>query len=104
MVLGPTKYTALAGLALTGFGFAAVFPMVLGFVGDAYARLSGTAFSLVLALGLLGGMFLPWITGILAGQFGLRYTLLLAPVCLLASLVIFNIIRKQKRIEKHTLQ
>ncbi|GAP69702.1 fucose permease [Bacteroidales bacterium 6E] len=104
MVLGPTKYVALSGLALTGFGFAAVFPMVLGFVGDAYARLSGTAFSLVLAMGLLGGMFLPWITGIMAEQFGLRYTLLLAPLCLLASLIIFNIIRKQKSLEKHIIQ
>ena len=95
MVFAPVKYIAVAGLALTGFGFAAVFPMVLGFVGDAYARLSGTAFSLVLALGLLGGMFFPWITGILAGKFGLQNTLLIAPISLFASLIIFGVIRKR---------
>jgi dipeptide/tripeptide permease len=40
-------------------------------------------------------MFFPWITGILAGKYGLQYTLLIAPAGLLASLIIFGVIRKR---------
>lgn len=92
MILSSGKIMAVTGLALTGIGFAAVFPLVLAFVGNAYAKLSGTAFSLVLAMGLIGGMLFPWITGILADFFGLRLALLIVPAGLIAALVVFRVI------------
>jgi MFS transporter, FHS family, glucose/mannose:H+ symporter len=94
MIMAPGKAMAVAGLALTGLGFAAVFPLVLAFVGDTYARLSGTAFSLVLAFGLLGGMLLPWMAGIIAEISGLRISLIIAPLCLSISIILLNWINR----------
>lgn len=96
MIASTGKILAVAGLALIGFGFAAVFPLVLAFVGDAYSKLSGTAFSLVLALGLVGGMLFPYITGIIAEVIGLRYAFFLAPVSLLGSFIIFRVLITKK--------
>ncbi len=96
MIVSKGKVMAVAGLGLIGFGFAAVFPLVLAFVGDAYSKLSGTAFSLVLALGLVGGMLFPYITGILAEVVGLRYAFFIAPVSLLVSFIIFRVLNTKK--------
>jgi len=96
MIASTGKILAVAGLGLIGFGFAAVFPLVLAFIGDAYSKLSGTAFSLVLALGLVGGMLFPYITGILAEVIGLRYAFFLAPVSLLGSFIIFRVLNTKK--------
>ena len=64
---------------LIGCGCAASFPVVLGFVGDRYAQLSGTAFSIVIAMALSGGMLLPYATGALGAQHGLRASFLIVP-------------------------
>src|SRR6266581_591657 len=71
-----------AGLVLMGAGFAAAFPVVFALVGDRYASLSGTAFSIVLAMALTGGMLLPYLTGILGQAYGLRTSFLLVPAAL----------------------
>jgi fucose permease len=73
---------AAAGLVLVGAGFAAAFPVVFALVGDRYASLSGTAFSIVLAMALTGGMLLPYLTGILGQAYGLRTSFLLVPAAL----------------------
>ena len=99
MVLAPGKVMAVAGLTLTGLGFAAVYPLVLAFVGDTYARLSGTAFSFVLAFGLLGGMLLPWLAGIIAEVSGLRISLIIAPLFLSLSVILLSRINRQLKIK-----
>jgi fucose permease len=70
---------AAAGVYLLGCGCAASFPVVLGFVGDRYARLSGTAFSVVIVMALSGGMLLPYATGELGALHGLRASVLIVP-------------------------
>jgi fucose permease len=70
---------AAAGVFLLGCGCAASFPVVLGFVGDRYARLSGTAFSVVIVMALSGGMLLPYATGELGALHGLRASFLIVP-------------------------
>jgi fucose permease len=79
---------ALLGLVVLGIGFAAVFPVVLGTVGDTYAGLSGTAFSIILVIALIGNMILNYLVGILAQLYGIRYF----PVIVLASLCIMFIL------------
>ena len=101
MVLSASASIAVAGLMLVGLGFAAVFPIVFAFVGDLYSRLSGTAFSVVLVMALTGGMLFPYITGIIANSFGLRISLILIPVSLVCSFVVFWIVhRRIRRAEK----
>jgi FHS family glucose/mannose:H+ symporter-like MFS transporter len=78
---------AVIGIFLVGAGFAAVFPVVLGWVGERYSALSGTAFSIALVMALAGGMLLPYVAGLLGGRVGLRASLLIVPMALLISAV-----------------
>lgn len=90
LLLG-THVVALAalGVFLLGVGFSATFPTLLGFVGERYAGLSGTAFSIIIVMALMGGMALPWTTGVLGTTYGLRTSFLIVPGALvvLASLL-----------------
>ena len=99
MVVAHSPGIAVAGLVLTGLGFAAVFPLVLAFVGDAWSRLSGTAFSLVFVMALGGGTLYPWLTGIIAEVAGLRAALMPATVSLIASVVLLGIIMRRMRVK-----
>jgi fucose permease len=91
LLLG-TRSAPLAGLGvfLLGCGFAATFPVVLGFVGDRYTQLSGTAFSIVIVMALTGGMILPYATGVLGASYGLRGSFVIVPAALvlLATLLV----------------
>src|SRR5256885_11397835 len=49
-----------AAIFVLGCGFAAVFPVMFGFVGDRYADLSGTALSIVMVMALVGGTLMPY--------------------------------------------
>ena len=57
---------AFIGLGLLGIGFAAGFPTILGYVGELYAAFSGTAFSVVLFIALMGNTIINYIVGLLA--------------------------------------
>jgi MFS transporter, FHS family, glucose/mannose:H+ symporter len=85
-----TLAPSAVGVFLLGVGFAATFPVVLGFVGDRYPRLSGTAFSLVISMALIGGMFVPYMTGAIGNARGLRVSFLIVPTALvlLATLLV----------------
>jgi fucose permease len=71
------------GVFMLGIGFAATFPTILGMAGERYSELSGTAFSFVIAIALLGGMLLPLTTGILGGAYGMRGSFVIVPVAIL---------------------
>lgn len=89
LILARNASLAAVGVFLLGCGFAASFPVVLGFVGDRYAQLSGTAFSVVIVMALTGGMILPYTTGVLGASYGLRGSFVIVPIALvlLASLL-----------------
>jgi MFS transporter, FHS family, glucose/mannose:H+ symporter len=90
LLLSQDLVLALPGLLLTGIGFAAVFPLVFAYVGSLYPRFSGTAFGVILAIALLGGMSYPYMVGLLAGTFSLRAGLLLVPVSMVCSGLLFR--------------
>jgi len=85
--------SAGAGTLLVGAGFAAVFPVVLGYVGDRYERVSGTAFGIVMVMALMGGTALPYLTGVLGDAFGLRPSLAIVPAGLVCVALLFGIVR-----------
>jgi FHS family glucose/mannose:H+ symporter-like MFS transporter len=64
---------SLPGLVLLGAGLASGFPVMLGFVGDRYPEISGTAFSLVLSVALLGNTIINYAVGIVAQNFGIQH-------------------------------
>ena len=84
LVIGTrTAGVAALGVFLIGIGFSATFPLVLGLVADRYAELSGTAFSVVMVMALIGGMTLPYVTGVLGTWYGLRGSFLIVPMALM---------------------
>ena len=99
LVLLLTRNVALAGAGvfLLGVGFAATFPVVLGFVGERYAELSGTAFSLAIAMALCGGMLLPWLAGILGGAYGMRGSFIIVPAALVLLAAFLRILSRSLR-------
>ena len=64
---------AATGLFLTGTGLAVGFPVMLGLAGNRYPHLSGTAFSLVLSVSLIGNMLINYGMGFIASAFGIRF-------------------------------
>lgn len=88
---------AAVGVFLLGAGFAAMFPTVLGFIGDRYATLSGTAFSIAIVMALTGGMVLPYAAGIVGGSFGMRASFLIVPLALLLLAALLRILPRGLR-------
>ena len=93
-----TVPSAALGVLLLGAGFAATFPVVLSYVGERYAHLSGTAFSVVLVMALTGGMVLPYVTGVLGGEYGLRTSFLIVPGALLALGTLLSVLVRQRAV------
>lgn len=83
LVSSQTEITASLAVFLLGCGFAATFPVIFAFIGDRYVGLSGTAIGMAMVMALVGGMFLPYVAGVLGGIHGMRASLLLVPMCLL---------------------
>jgi fucose permease len=91
LILTRSASLAELGVFLLGVGFAATLPVVLGFVGDRYTQLSGTAFSIVIVMALTGGMLLPWLTGVLGASYGLRGSFVIVPVAVVLLSVLLGI-------------
>jgi MFS transporter, FHS family, glucose/mannose:H+ symporter len=97
LLTATTAVPAGVGVFLLGAGFAAAYPVVLGYVGDRYAALSGTAFSIVIAMGLVGGMTLPYVAGVTGETLGLRSSFVIVPFALAAFIALFTLILRRAR-------
>jgi len=69
-LLTETQFATYAGMIILGAGFAACFPVVMGYVAGKYVQLSGTALSIVLVLALLGNMIFNYGMGHIATSRG----------------------------------
>ncbi len=69
---GNVFYMAVISLFILGAGLAGGFPIMLGFTGNRFKELSGTAFSLVLSFGLMGNMIVNYAMGLIAKNYGIR--------------------------------
>jgi MFS transporter, FHS family, glucose/mannose:H+ symporter len=96
---GKTFSLAITGLILIGAGLAGGFPIMLGFVGTRYVERSGTAFSFVLVIALIGNMLVNYMMGLIAHTFGIQYLTTVAfaeiGIMLLLSIFIFRRINRQ---------
>jgi len=70
--LGKSFYPAVSGLILIGAGLAAGFPIMLGYVGDRFKELSGTAFSIAFVIALFGNMIINYSMGFIVQKYGIR--------------------------------
>ncbi len=99
LLASTTTAPAATGVFLVGAGLAAGFPVILSFVGDRYAELTGTAFGIVLVMALTGGSLLPYITGAVGQAKGLRVSLIIVPIALALQLVLLILVLRRLRRE-----
>jgi FHS family glucose/mannose:H+ symporter-like MFS transporter len=68
---GRGQPAAYAALFLTGIGIAAAFPLMMGLIGDAFPRMSASAFSIALVIALSGNMAVNYAMGSITERFGI---------------------------------
>lgn len=83
------------GLVLLGSGLAAGFPVVLGYVGALYPQLSGTAFGMVLVIGLSGNILLNFFMGLISHTYGVGVFSMLLLICTLSMAAVLVITLKR---------
>lgn len=71
-------FVSVTGLVLLGAGLSGGFPIMLGFVGNLYSELSGTAFSLVFFIALIGNTIINFLMGLVAQKFGIEHLITFA--------------------------
>lgn len=102
IIINAVSYlTSVIGLILLGIGFAAGFPVILGYVGDIYSNLSGTAFSMVLVIALIGNMVINYLVGIIASSFGVEYftVLILISLGVMTALLLISLKKISQKIK-----
>ncbi len=72
LFLSHSWFLFIASFILLGMGTAAGFPVILGYVGDMYTNLRGTAFSFVFFIALIGNTLMNYFMGIIAEKFGIN--------------------------------
>jgi len=91
----------LTGIVMLGIGMSVGFPLMLGYVAELFSKLSGTAFSVVLVIALIGNMFINYSMGVVSETNGISVWPLLLLVCLagmILSLWIFlALLRKEEK-------
>ncbi len=96
LLASTTTAPGATGVFLVGAGMAAGFPVILSFVGDRYAALTGTAFGIVLVMALTGGSLLPGLTGAFGQRYGLRPSLVMVPIALLLQLALLVLVLRRQ--------
>lgn len=90
---------AVAGLVSIGIGLASGFPVMLGMVGNLYAAASGTAFSIVLTIALIGNMLINFAMGVVAEKHGVGHLTTVAFVLLGAMVLLSVVILKKTKLQ-----
>ena len=65
------QFLYFLSFVVLGFGSAAGFPVILGYVGELYHEMRGTAFSFVFFIALVGNATVNYIMGLASQHFGL---------------------------------
>jgi MFS transporter, FHS family, glucose/mannose:H+ symporter len=83
-----------AGLIVLGIGLAGGFPLLLGYVADLYPKITGTAFSVVFVIALLGNMAINYLVGVISEWYGAKYFPLYLGTCLILQMGIVAVALK----------
>lgn len=95
MLLSASYIASLIGMILLGIGSAAGFPVILSYVGTIFPELSGTAFSVVFFIALVGNMLINKLVGVIAGAYGIKYFIVILIACIVCMFVLLSIIIKR---------
>ncbi|MGB9893406.1 MAG: MFS transporter [Candidatus Saccharicenans sp.] len=95
LIFIPLRWLAVIFALLIGLGFAAIYPTTLSVIGEKFPTFSGTAFSLAISTGLVGGMISPYLIGRLSQSYSLQ-TALLIPLLNLVMIFILQLALRKK--------
>jgi fucose permease len=95
LILSPGKIPAIIFALLVGLGFAAIYPTTLSVIGEKFPLYSGTAFSLAIGTGLVGGMLSPWLIGRISQSFSLSVALFVPAFNALMILALQTFLKKK---------
>ena len=90
----PNRGMAVGACILVGLTGSCLWPTTLAVAADRYPHGGATMFALLGALGNFGGIFMPWLVGVVADHWGLRWGLLDAIVCPLAMILTLQRMRR----------
>ncbi len=91
----PHVVLSAALAVLIGFSVAAIFPCVLGIAAASFPGFSATVFGILMSIALVGGMFIPWVSGELVEARGTGVGLLVAAVGFVMVFVLQTIVRRR---------
>ncbi|MEZ4829822.1 MAG: MFS transporter [Bacteroidia bacterium] len=95
LLLWATSFAmCIVALMLLGAGFAGVFPITMGRIGEMWSTLSGTAFSITLVIALGGNMVINYLMGALSNKLGLSILPQGVMICLLLMAATFGVVRR----------
>jgi MFS family permease len=97
---GNTLFWITFGLFLSGAGLAEGFPVILGLVGDRFAKISATAFSFVFSIALVGNMVINYIMGIVVEKYGVAQLTSVAYIEILGMATLFFFLIQQTKKSK----
>jgi FHS family glucose/mannose:H+ symporter-like MFS transporter len=98
MKIGASYTVGIVGIGMVGFGAAAAFPVMLGYVGTMFPDISGAAFSLVLVMALTGNMLLNALGGIVFEKYDVAsFSIYMMGIILIMFILLYFIILKLKK-------
>ena len=90
LILFSSLPMVLLAMVCLGAGFAAGFPVMLGYVGELYAKITGTAFSIVIVMALAGNSLFNYLVGLLSEAWGIRYFPVIMVFCVLCMALLYT--------------
>ncbi len=86
---------SFAALIITGAGLAGGFPVILGYIGQLYYHLSGTAFSITFVIALTGNTLINYFFGYIEHTYSAYYLPHLIIACVICMLSLLFLIRRR---------
>jgi len=96
LLMNSGSYTmAFVAVIIIGLGLAAGFPVILGYVGQLYRELSGTAFSISLVIALIGNTLLNYLFGYISREYGVKYLPVQIIACIVCMFIVLLFIKRK---------
>jgi MFS family permease len=100
MQFGNNQTVIISGLVFSGAGLAGGFPLMLGITGKHFAHLSGTAFSFIFTVALIGNMLINYLMGIIVDRYGVLHLTTIAFIEVAVMTLLFYFIIQQLKTTK----
>jgi len=95
LLFSTNLYMAYTGIALLGMGFAPGFPVILGYTGELYPKLTGTAFSFAITFALIGNTLFNAFVGFISQSYGIdKFPLVIITAVITMMLVLFSLLKR----------